>query len=136
MNAVDTNIFVYSISVDDPVRRAAATALISSLNPAETVLLWQVASEFTAAATKHARQGRLLGKLDDVVRSVHGQFPLVVPRPRVLTRALEIHLGFQVSYWDAALIAACSEAGVKVLYSEDLQSAPVIDGVRIVSPFA
>jgi len=94
-----------------------------------------VASEFTATAIKYARQGRLRGKLEDAVRSVHGQFPLTIPRPAVLARALEIHLRYQVSYWDAALIAACSDAGVKVLYSEDIQSAPVIEGVKIINPF-
>jgi len=40
MNAVDTNIFVYSISTDDPARRAEATALIESLDPTQTLLLW------------------------------------------------------------------------------------------------
>lgn len=34
------------------------------------------------------------------------------------------------------LLAACVDAGVTQLFSEDLQSSPTIRGVRIINPFA
>jgi predicted nucleic acid-binding protein len=33
------------------------------------------------------------------------------------------------------LLAACADAGVERLYSEDVQSCPSISGVEIVNPF-
>lgn len=41
----------------------------------------------------------------------------------------------QVSPWDALLIAACADAGVTQLFTEDMQGRPVIEGVTLVDPF-
>jgi len=60
----------------------------------------------------------------------------VVPLTQVLTfRALEATPRFALSFWDALIWAAAAEAGVPVLYTEDLQHGQEIDGVRIVNPF-
>lgn len=50
MNAVDTNVLLYSHDFRDPRKLAIAAALISSLNSG--VLIWQVACEFVAASNK------------------------------------------------------------------------------------
>ena len=50
MNAVDTNVLVYSHDFRDPRKQAIAAALISSLNSG--VLIWQVACEFVASSNK------------------------------------------------------------------------------------
>ena len=36
---------------------------------------------------------------------------------------------------DALIIAACVEAGVEILYSEDVPGFDNFDGVRVVNPF-
>jgi len=41
-----------------------------------------------------------------------------------------------MSYWDAMIVAACLEAGVTKLYSEDSFGYDNIDGLEIVNPFA
>ena len=41
-----------------------------------------------------------------------------------------------LSHWDSLLLAACLEAGVETLYSEDLQDGANYDSVRVVNPFA
>ena len=40
------------------------------------------------------------------------------------------------SIWDSLLIAACQEASVTRLYTEDMQHGADYDGVNIVNPFA
>ena len=42
---------------------------------------------------------------------------------------------YSVAYWDAMIIAACLEAGVKRLYSEDF-AGQKIDRLEIVNPFS
>jgi predicted nucleic acid-binding protein len=48
MNAVDTNVLVYSLDADEPVKQAKAKSLLSALSstPPQTILPWQVAGEF------------------------------------------------------------------------------------------
>jgi predicted nucleic acid-binding protein len=45
-----------------------------------------------------------------------------MPTLETLSNAMQIHRSHQVAFWDAMLIAACAQAGVHTLYSEDAQS--------------
>jgi hypothetical protein len=42
---------------------------------------------------------------------------------------------YSLSFWDAMVIAACLEAGVTRLYSEDFDAYVHVDGLQIVNPF-
>jgi predicted nucleic acid-binding protein len=42
---------------------------------------------------------------------------------------------FQISYWDAAIVAAAKRLGATTLYSEDLADGQVFEGVQVVNPF-
>ena len=48
MNAIDTNVLVYSIDHDEPAKQAQAINLLERLAQpfVETLLLWQVACEY------------------------------------------------------------------------------------------
>lgn len=138
MNAIDTNVLIYAADSDERVKGPVAIALIERLSqaPLGTIILWQVLCEFTAFLAKYRRRSNTGPEVFEFGRAVRNRFPLAIPSARALDLAVEIHLAEQVSIWDAMLIAACSEAGVTTLYSEDLQSREVIRGVRIVNPFA
>ncbi len=43
---------------------------------------------------------------------------------------------FQISYWDAAILAAARIAGCRTVYTEDLNAGQDYDGVRVMNPFA
>jgi predicted nucleic acid-binding protein len=49
--------------------------------------------------------------------------------------AVKIYGRFQISYWDAAIIAAAKRLGATTLYSEDLTDGQNFDGVKVVNPF-
>jgi len=49
--------------------------------------------------------------------------------------AVELRQRFQISYWDAAIIAAAKQMGCPTLYSEDLNAGQEYDGVTVVNPF-
>ena len=138
MNAVDTNVLIYASDSDDHKKGPVAVALLDRLTrePAPPVLLWQVFCEFTAFIAKARQRVGAGPEAFEFVRAVRDRFTLVVPRPEVASLAIDIHVTDQVSIWDALLLAACADAGVIRLYTEDVQSRPIIRGVEIVNPFA
>jgi predicted nucleic acid-binding protein len=135
MNAVDTNVFVYAMHGEDQRKRERAVALLAGLRESNTVLLWQVACEVGAVFSRHIAQKALPASAYDSITAARERFPLALPSAEMLRTGLEIHRSHQVSYWDAMLIAACADAGVTRLYTEDDQSMPTIAGVEIINPF-
>ena len=49
--------------------------------------------------------------------------------------AIDLHRLHKLSFWDALVVRAAQQAGCTVLYSEDMQNARQVDGLRIVNPF-
>lgn len=138
MNAVDTNVLIYAADSDDREKGPIAVALLDRLakEPTPPVLLWQVLCEFTAFLAKARQRVGAGPEAFEYIRAIRDRFTLLVPRPEAASLAIDIHLTEQVSIWDALLLAACSDAGVTRLYTEDVQSRPIIRGVEIVNPFA
>jgi predicted nucleic acid-binding protein len=132
--AFDTNVLIYASDHRDEAKRSVATSLLAQ--NADAVLLWQVACEFIAASRKLEAQGLGPEEAWDQLGAYMRVFPLVVPSPSVLERARNIHLGDRVSFWDGVLLAACREAGVTRLYSEDLPGRVRPADVEVVNPFA
>jgi predicted nucleic acid-binding protein len=139
MNAVDTNVFVYSLDIHEPAKQAKAKALLASLVGAQpgTLLLWQVAGELLSVLRKWQTTGRVArSNAEANFRDVFAMFPLTLPGPQVFARYFDLHSRFSLSHWDAMLLAACKEAGVTTLFSEDMDSGTDYEGLSIVNPFA
>ena len=79
--------------------------------------------------------GNFRGDFTEAITSLRSCFPIVLPKHSTLERSLRIQTHNQVSTWDGLLIAACADAGVTRLYTEDMQGQPVIEGVTLVNPF-
>jgi predicted nucleic acid-binding protein len=138
MNAVDTNVFIYGLDDSEPAKQAKAQSLIAQLvqSSVETVLLWQVAGELLSYLRKWESAGRITGA--DVAahfRDAFALFPLKTPAAKVFEIGFALHARFSLSHWDSMLLAACKEAGVTTLYSEDMDSGTDYDGLTIVNPF-
>jgi predicted nucleic acid-binding protein len=54
----------------------------------------------------------------------------------VVRRALHIFALYKTSWWYALMIGWAAQAGCSLLLTEDIQSAAIIDGVAIISPFS
>jgi predicted nucleic acid-binding protein len=139
MNAIDTNILAYTFDPADPAKQARARQLVFDLvsKPPESVLLWQVAVEFLAFLRRAEGQGRLTG--EEVQARFHETlqlFALKLPTARIFERTFALREHYSLSHWDSLLLAACKEAGVICLYSEDMQHGADYDGVKIINPFA
>ena len=138
MNAVDTNVFVYFFDDEEPAKQAKATELLDRLvqPPSETVLLWQVAGESLSCLRRWDSAGkRSDADVDADIQDILAMFPLAFPTKEVILRALHLHSRYSLSHWDGMLVAACIEAGVDTLYSEDLDDGATYDSVEIVNPF-
>lgn len=139
MNAIDTNILVYLFDQDVSEKQRQAQQLVDELvrKPQETVWLWQVAIEFLACLRKAAKKAVLAPERVPVeFRDLLKLFPLMLPSAQILEGSFALHERFSLSHWDSLLIAACREAGVTCLYSEDMQHGADYDGVKIINPFA
>lgn len=138
MNAVDTNVFVYALDSDEPVKQALALDLLQRLmqTGGATVLPWQVAGELLGNLRKRELSGRIgASDVESRFRKFAAMFPLAIPNAQVFSTYFSLRARFSLSHWDAMLLAACKEAGVTTLYSEDMDAGTNYDGLKIINPF-
>lgn len=134
MNAVDTNVLIYSRDPRDPSKQAVANNLLASLT--DGVLLWQVACEYLAASRKLERFGYDLTQALADVSDMRAAWLTVLPTWDVADRAERLLQKYSLSFWDALLVAACLEAGVTRLYTEDFDDSLRAEGLEVINPFA
>jgi predicted nucleic acid-binding protein len=138
MNAVDTNILLYSLDRNDPQKQIKAQQLLQQLRQSAvpTFLMWQVLGEMVQQLRRWEHQGRLnhIEYLQHV-QTFRNLFPLALPTADVLDRALDIAERYSLSHWDSMLLGACKAIGVTTLYTEDMGASRVIDGMQLTNPF-
>jgi predicted nucleic acid-binding protein len=139
MNAIDTNVLLYSVDRNEPAKQLKAQQLLTQLHSATepTILLWQVLGELA----QQLRRWRDLKKLSPNEFAQHIQafrhlFPLVLPTGDAFDRALRLAERYSLSHWDSMILGACQTAGATRLYTEDIGAPRAIDGIELVNPFA
>lgn len=134
MRFVDTNVLLYAIS---PAAQEAAKRRIALtiLRDTDLCLSVQVLQEFFTQATRSTRSGRLTH--DEAARLVSSwqRYPVLDVSMRVVEHAIIASQRYQISYWDAASIAAARASGATIILTEDLQHGQIFDGVRVSNPF-
>jgi predicted nucleic acid-binding protein len=131
---IDTNILLYAASADpeDRVRRGIARKALAEPGIGFSA---QVLQEFYNAAVC---KGRLEITHDEallVMRSL-APFPVLPVTRELVLRAADIRQQYDLSYWDAAIIAAALALGCRTLVSEDFNAGQDYGGVVAVNPFA
>jgi predicted nucleic acid-binding protein len=138
MNAVDTNVLIYRLDLHEPVKRAKARTLLQQLlaGSTETILLWHVAAELIRHLRSWQGRGQVsVAVLRRYVRVYRAMFRMVMPNPAVLDAALDLTDRYSLSHWDSMILAACLEAGVDTLYTEDMGAPARYDTVQLLNPF-
>ena len=137
MNAVDTNVLVYTVDRHDSARQLKARQVVRDIRRQHNgVLLWQALAEFVNVLREWERQGKLTRH--DVHRyrkRFPRLFPCVMPTLNLIETAARLFDTHSLSHWDSMLVAACIEAGVHVLYTEDMGAPRQIESVRLINPF-
>jgi predicted nucleic acid-binding protein len=132
---VDTNILVYALSGDDPVRLLAAQKLLQELMLSGRLRTsTQVLQELYVTLTRKVRtriEPRLaLGYLERLAT-----WPVITTDFEAIKEAADLSIAAQLSFWDALVVVAAARSGSDILYSEDMQHGFVTMGVTIVNPF-
>jgi len=114
-------------------KRKVALALVEEAfkEPARTVISVQVLQEFFVNITKRKESDEVAAQLIDDFSCW-----LVVDNTQELfLSGLEVKGRWQLSLWDSMIVAAASQAGCGVLYTEDLNNGQDYGGVKAVNPF-
>ncbi len=132
---VDTNVLIYAVSSapDEAAKQAIAQSL---LNSGDLVVSVQVLQEFYYQATRLGRSGRL--SHDSAMQFVErlAQRNVLPVTIGLLRSAAAISQRYQISYWDAAIIAAAQAMDCDAVYSEDLNPGQDYGGIQVVNPFS
>lgn len=130
---IDSNILVYAEASDEPVKQTAALALLRRLKLSDSgVISTQVLQEYANVAL---RKMQLDANHVRKQLSAHQQFEVVQITPAIIHGALDLHQTRSLSFYDALIVQAASVSGCDMLYSEDLNSGEIVNGVKIVNPF-
>jgi predicted nucleic acid-binding protein len=129
----DTNVLIYADDKAAPAKQRKALDLVAEHRRARTgVVSLQVLQEYFVAVTRKLRVDAAIAR-----RKIEllAEFDVAVPEVQDILAAIDLHRLHGFSFWDALILRAAKQAGCSVLFSEDLQQAREIDGVRIVNPF-
>ena len=129
----DTNVLIYADDNSAPAKRRRALDVIAEHRRARTgVLSIQVLQEYFVAATRKLHLDPRLAR-----RKVEllAEFDVVAPDVTDILAAIDLHRLHQLSFWDALILRAAKQGGCGTVFSENLQDAKEIDGLRIVNPF-
>src|SRR5262249_3259986 len=133
MNAIDTNIWIYSHDTRDPQKQLAAQQLLATARP--FLLLWQVGCEFIAASRNLQPIGFTQDQAWQALTDMQSAASAILfPTASVWVEARALQGRYSLSFWDALLIAACIQGGVQILYTENIGAPRVIDGLSLVNP--
>ena len=133
MTFFDTNIVVYANDSRDERKQTLALDLLSQhLIKRTGVVSSQVFQEYASVALAKLKQ-----PIAVVTHQLHlmESFRVVLVEPALVRRALEIHQLYQLSFWDAQILAAAERAGCDQILSEDLNPGQFYVGVQCVNPF-
>lgn len=133
MNFLDTNIIVYANDRRNPDKQAVALDLIRrEIREKTGVVSVQVLQEYAnTALSKLGQEPAII--LRQLTLLEH--LTIICPNPTMVRRAVELRALFQLSFWDASIVAAAEEAGCRTLYTEDLSDGQFFNQLRVQNPF-
>lgn len=132
--ALDTNVLAYAEGLNSTEQRDVALGLIASLPQESTVIPVQVLGELFNVLVRKAGKSRAVAR--DALLSWRDTFPVVETSPEIVFAAVDLATDHQFGIWDAVILSAASQAGCRLLLSEDLQGGFTWGGVTVVNPFA
>jgi len=125
---IDSNVVLYLLS-GDAVKADRAEALLEAGGVISVQVLNEVAS---VCRRKLKMPWEEVDPLLLAVKSACDILPLTLASHE---KAVELAKRFQLSLYDANIVATALLSGAKVLLSEDMQSGMPIDGLLIQNPF-
>ncbi len=132
--ALDTKVLAYAEGINGVDKRGAALELVRNLSQEATVIPVQVLGELFNVLVRKAGKSRADAR--EALLSWRDTFPVAETTSEAMLAAMDLATDHQLSVWDAVILAVASQAGCRLLLSEDLQDGFTWGGVTVVSPFA
>ena len=131
---LDSNVLLYACSTApaDAEKQGKAERLILDTDFA---LSAQVLQEFIYNALRKKALGISESGIDATLE-LSGHVPVLPVTRELVMSAIILRRRFQLSHWDATLLAAAQELRCHTLFTEDLNAGQDYDGVRVVNPFS
>jgi predicted nucleic acid-binding protein len=132
---VDTNILIYAHDKDAGEKHLKARDLIKAIwNEGNGTLSTQVLQEFYITVRRKIPQPIFPSQARGIIES-YLVWEVIQNDANSILKASEIEERYQISFWDALIIAAAIEANAERVLTEDLNDGQLIEGVLIVNPF-
>lgn len=132
--ALDTNVLAYAEGINSADKRDAALELVRNLPQEAIVIPVQVLGELFNVLVRKAGKSRADAR--EALLSWRDSFPVAETTSEAMLAATDLAIDHQLSIWDAVILAVASQAGCRLLLSEDLHDGFTWGGVTVVSPFA
>lgn len=130
---LDTNILLYAHDLDAPAKREVALEFLEHgwNKPGETALSVQVLQELHVNLCKRGISPFEAAKM----ARRYAAWPVVDNTLDLLQSALDEQARWNISLWDALILAAARASGAAELITEDLNHGQNYDGVKVINPF-
>ncbi len=132
--ALDTNVLAYAQGINGDAMKKTALALIGALPVGAIVLPAQVIAELFQILIRKGQLGPAQARA--AIFSWCNVFPVAETSLPVLLGAAELAVTHRFRFWDGMVLASASEAGCRLLLSEDLQPGFTWNAVTVANPFA
>ncbi|OHV80467.1 PIN domain-containing protein [Rhizobium sp. LCM 4573] len=132
--AFDTNVLVYAEGVNSSEKRNIALDLVRQLPQSSVVIPVQVLGELFNVLVRKADKSR--SEAREILLSWRDTFPVMPTTPEAMMIAVDLVTDHRLSMWDAVILAVTSQAGCRLLLSEDMHEGFTWGGVTVVNPFA
>jgi predicted nucleic acid-binding protein len=80
--------------------------------------------------------GKSRSEARDALLSWRDTFPVIETSTQGMVAAVDLATDHQLGIWDAVVLSAASQAGCRLLLSEDFQEGFTWGGVTVVNPFS
>ena len=130
---LDTNILLYAYDRDAPAKRKVAVRLVEQgwASPGDVAISVQVLQEMHVNLE---RRGVARPEATRIVRDL-SQWQVVDNTLGLVLSAFDEQARWQLSLWDALILAAARASGAAELVSEDFAPGQDYGGIRAVNPF-
>lgn len=130
---VDSNVLLYAVDDADRAKREAARSWYEHLwRNRRGRISFQVLGEFYVNALRIRAAARDEARAQ--VRDLFAWNPIATDAG-LIEYGWRITDRYQLSYWDALIVAAAKATGCRYLLTEDLQDGQNLDGIRVLNPF-
>lgn len=134
MRFLDTNVLLYAVS-SAPAEKPKRDIAVEIIKQLDWQCSAQVLQEFYVNAVNPKKSGISAEAAAALVKAFAPR-ALVASDASLVQEAIQLSQTHQLSYWDAAAVAAARRCGATELLTEDLNAGQKFGSLLVVNPFA